>query len=154
LQNTSIQLRSNSVNIRKSDGCYEVSRYKGAFNQLTAIELTAKIKIAFPKLENLFFDVLIEQARKIGFSDERFSDAVDFVLQNFIYQTPASADFLKFDKTIKVFTYEQMLKKLETDGKAFMSHKAVRIYESQKKPIWATINDIEKFKLKIWDNAK
>ena len=52
-----------------------------------------------------------------GFSDEKLKDAVNHVIDNCRYPVPTIAEFLSFDKVVKIFTYQEAAE-LVTKGKA------------------------------------
>ena len=68
-----------------------------------------------------------------GFSDERFTDAVNHVIANCIYPTPTIAQFISYDRTERLYTHSEMvemvnagnknafkqLTKIEIDGKIY-----------------------------------
>lgn len=67
----------------------------------------AKVKAAFPALDPLYYQILVERLKNKGFSDQRLIDAVNNVIDNCQYPTPTMANFLSFDKRIKILTYSQ-----------------------------------------------
>ncbi len=96
--------------VKKNEDYCEISSYKGELTEKCMIESATKIKIAFPSLPVQFYDLLTQRIKDKGFSDERLSDAVNHVIDNCIYPTPTIAQFLSYDKNIKIYTYDQMLK--------------------------------------------
>jgi hypothetical protein len=97
-----------------------------------------------------FFDILSNRLKENNFNDERLRDAVNHVIDNCIYPTPTIAQFIGFDKKIKLYTYNQVLKlNDELTGKAFEYYRPVRIDENEK-PVYAHVNDISKYKLELW----
>lgn len=125
---------------------YNLSLYSGELTPGGVVEATAKIKKAFPALPPEFFDVLIDMVKNECFSDNRFMDAVNNVIKNCEYPTPTVAKFLSFDKSVKLYTYSDMIKLVNTDRKAFEKHKAIKV-QGTKEPLWAHISDIERYKL-------
>ena len=103
-------------------------------------------KSAFPALQASFFDVLIPMLKECSFSDERLLNSVKNVIKTCVYPTPTIANFLSYDKKIKLYSYDDMLKLTETDKKAFESHKAIIIYGIT---LWAHVLDIHGFGLEI-----
>lgn len=90
----------------------EISIYEGELTQREVIKQTEKILIAFPKLDQPFISLLRERFKANKFSDLRMIDAVDYVIDNYtgFDKLPAIADFIKFDKKVRVYDYEEMLK--------------------------------------------
>lgn len=107
----------NTSPLRKlEDGQYYISAYKGELTAPGVTENMAKIKAAFPGLHIGFYAVFAERIREAGFTDERLGDAVKYVIDNCIYPSPTIANFLAYDKRIKLFSYVDMLDKVHTGG--------------------------------------
>jgi len=112
-----------------------------------------KLKKAFPQLGAGFIDVFNDRIKANGYTDERLNDALAHVIDNCIYPTPTIAQFISYDRKMTLYNHSDMLKLNDTlNGKAFESHKAVLIGENTF-PVWAHVNDIEKYKLRPWKNA-
>lgn len=107
----------------------------------------ARIKAAFPSLPIEFYTILKDRIKENQFSNEKFIAAVNYVIDNCIYPTPTIANFLQFDEKVKFYTYNQFLKLVHENKNAGKQYKPC-IVKFTKKPMWAHINDIEKFKLK------
>lgn len=110
-----------------------------------------KIRNSFPNLEDGFYEILQERLKDKGFTDKKLNEAVNHVIDNCIYPTPTIANFLSFDKHIKLYTYEQMLKlNDELSGQAFKFYRPISINNSEK-PMYANKNDIKKYNLIKWN---
>ena len=114
------------------------------------IEGIKKIKAAFPNLPAGFYDILTERLKINGFSDERFLDAVNNLLDTFRYPTPTVADFISYDRQIRLYTYEEMLAR---GAELWEMHKAVKMDEKEK-PVWVHVDDIKKYRLQIFEPKK
>ena len=102
-----------------------------------------KILAAFKNLDTTFTSLLAESLKRNNFTDNRFADAVNHVIDNCVYPTPSIADFIGFDRSVKLFTYSEMLNcNLGTDG--FV---AIKINPDQDKPSWVTTSDYQKYGL-------
>lgn len=111
----------------------------------------AKIKKSFPGLPIGFYQVFDERLKANNFTDERLTDAVNHVIDTCVYPTPTIANFISFDRRIKVYTYAQYCKLCdEGDGNNYLP---VAINKNVK-PVWAHINDISQFNLTLWNNEK
>jgi hypothetical protein len=64
----------------------------------------ARLKIAFPKMERNFFDILAERIVDNDFTEKRLEDAVNHIIDNFLYKELNVADIIKFDRRIKLYT--------------------------------------------------
>jgi len=86
-----------------------------------------------------------------GFVDERLTDSVKHTIKTCVYPEPTIANFLNYDKNIKVYDYNQYLKLVDELGiKTGELYKSVR-FTGAKKPAWVHVNDIEKYKLTLWN---
>ena len=103
----------------------------------------AKILTAFKGLDTNFTNLLAESLKRNGFTDQRLTDAVNYVIDNCPYPSPSIAEFVKFDKSVKVYSYEEMLKL----GYGTEGFKKVRLNADQVKPLWVTTSDYEKYDL-------
>lgn len=63
---------------------------------------------AFPTLPNATIELILERAKEKGFSDQRLTDAVNQVIDTCRYPNPKPADFLSFDKRVKIITYSEL----------------------------------------------
>lgn len=95
-----------------------------------------RLRDAFPRMGNTFFEILYERLDKNGFTGERLSDAVNHVIDNFPYKELNVADIVSFDKRAKLYSYAQMcneiangqavmdeFQRLEVDGKNYWARK-------------------------------
>lgn len=85
----------------------EISIYYGELKQETVVRNVAKIKAAFPSLKPEFYQLFIERLKEKVFTDQRLNDAVNNVIDNCQYPTPTLANFLSFDKRVRVLDYKQ-----------------------------------------------
>jgi hypothetical protein len=76
----------------------------------------AKIKASFPGLAPDYFNVLSDMLFEYGFSDERLIDAVNHVISTCVYPQPTIANFLSFDKKVRLYTYQEMCDKVHNQG--------------------------------------
>jgi hypothetical protein len=70
--------------------------------------MSKKVLAAFPAVTNAFVDILIERAIANGFTNNRLTDAVNNVIETCHYPTPRLADFLTFDRRVRVYSYNQV----------------------------------------------
>lgn len=68
-----------------------------------------RLKAAFPKLQKSWFDLLDEMLDEVNFSNQKFKDAVMHLIKTCPYPEPTLASLLNYDKTVKSFTYEEVL---------------------------------------------
>lgn len=132
---------------------FEISAFRGspAGNE-TKVKCIARVKAAFPALNPEFHSLLLERFQEVGASDERMRAAVKFVIDNCEYPTPTIANFMSYDRKVKLYNYHQMADKCANGEPAFETHKGVRITENQPKKMWASIQDVERYNLPLWEN--
>ena len=115
----SLQKSSKSLLTKTSNG-NELTVYRGELTPKALSQNVAKVKAAFPSLQPDFFVLLIDRLKEKGFSDERLKDAVNSVIDNCHYPTPTLANFLSFDKRVKILTYQELCS-MVTEGEASYS---------------------------------
>lgn len=76
----------------------------------------AKIKASFSQLPPNFYIILASRLKEKLFSDQQLIDAVNNVIDTCVYPVPTIANFLSFNKKIRLFTYQEMLKKVHDSG--------------------------------------
>ena len=137
---------------KKKENHFEISTYQGELTKKGITENLALIKAAFPKLENMYFNILKTMLKEDNFCDERLKDAVYHVIKTCVYPEPTIANFLSYDKNFKVYDYNQYLKLVDELGaKTSDLYKSVRFNNEQNKPVWVHVNDIENYKLELWN---
>jgi hypothetical protein len=125
-----------------------LSIYSGKLSTKVIIDNVKKIKQAFPSLPNGFYDILSDRLKNCNFSDERINDAVNNVIDNCVYPQPTIAQFISFDRRIKLYTYEEMINKVNGFGvKVWEDYQSVK-FPDRDKPVWVSIDDIKKYHLK------
>ena len=78
-----------------------------------------KLQSAFPKQSKEFFNVLAERLIANGFTDQRLTDAVNNLIDNFKFKELNIADIVHFDKKMKLYTYKEACKLVTEDGFEF-----------------------------------
>jgi len=134
--------------IIKNNHC-ELSIYNDNLTTDNVIENVSKIKKAFPILSAGFFDIFQERLKNKGFTDQKLNDAVNYVIDNCIYPTPTIANFLSFDKHIKLYTYDQMLQMPDVKF-AFEIYRPIKM-TGREKPLYASKENIKKYNFKKWN---
>lgn len=101
-----------------------------------------KLKLSFPALNSAFYDVFMYRIKDNGFSNQRLTDAVKYVIDNCVYPQPTIAQFISFDKKIKLYGYEQ----------AFDNIGLVPVkLENRKSIVWISRTDAETYNIAIWE---
>ena len=125
-----------------------MSVYKGLPCTKKGITIAVHMaKTAFKALPEDFFELMIQLAIEEGMSDQRLLDSVKHVIKTCPYPEPTIANFFNYDKTVKLYTYEQYL-----DLNHKMANKAGKLYHAvqikgHSKPMWAHVNDIKEYNL-------
>lgn len=101
-----------------------ISLYTGLLTPQCVVAATIKLKNTFPALPTGFYDVLNDRIKELGFTDSRLIDAINHVIDTCVYPTPTIASIVSFDKRIKLYTYDEVLKLIDT-GASFDDFKAI-----------------------------
>jgi len=125
----------------------EVSLYKGELTTPVVIQSIARIKKSFPSLPVGFYEIFSERLKANGFNDERLQDATANVIDTCVYPTPTIAQFISFDKKVKVYKYPEIIKMVEDDPNAFGRYKRI-VMKGLPEAVWIHVNDIAKYNLK------
>ena len=136
-----IQAVLQQVEPQKQGG--ELSVYAGNLTKQGMTSGYSIIKKAFPALSPGFYEILGEMLKEDNFTDERFHDAVKHVLRTCEYPTPTVANFLGYDKRVKLYTYEQICKMCTPENSMF--EKVVRIKHNNA-PFYVDRADYERYK--------
>jgi hypothetical protein len=99
---------------------YSISKYQGQLTPNVLATQIKKLQAAFPKQSLDFFNILVERVKANGFSDERLTDAVNNVIDNFQYKELNISDIIRWDKRVKLISYQQLVS-LVTSGKEKMT---------------------------------
>lgn len=90
-----------------SDGCY-LSVYNDEQTMKGIVCAIARIKQAFPNLEEGFYNILTDRVKEKGLTDSQIMDAVNNVIDTCEYPTPVIGKFLNFDKKQRLYTYNEL----------------------------------------------
>jgi hypothetical protein len=123
----------------------EISVYSGELKTETINVCMVKIKKTFPSLPAGFYDVFSERIKANNFCDAKLIDAVNYVIDNSTYPTPTIGQFISYDKKIKFYTYEEILKMVNELGDVWKNYAAIDL--GLPKKVWFHVNDIAKYNL-------
>lgn len=84
-----------------------------------------RLREAFPKMGNGFFNLLAERVMAGGFTASRLRDAVDHVLDTFRYKELNIADVVGFDRRARLYGYNEVCT-MVSKGQASFSDFEVR----------------------------
>lgn len=123
----------------------EISVYKGELTESCIVIQTGKIFQAFPKMDIETYDLLKERFKANNFNDERLVASVAHVIDSYEGwdKVPNIANFIQYDKTVKIYTYEEAIKFGMRDLTS------IRIGELVN-PRWCLTEHVEKYKLTKW----
>lgn len=119
-----------------------LSLYTGDLTPKVVTESMAELKASFPALPAEFFTMLSKRVKDNGFSDERLRDAVRHVIDNCIYPSPTIAQIISFDRTLRLYTYFEMVEmvnKVNGDAKLWDYYEKRKIND---KLFWVSKADI------------
>jgi hypothetical protein len=119
--------KSSTVLLTKSSDGHELSIYKGELTQKELARNVARVKAAFPSLPPEFYQLLIDRLKEKGFSDDRLSDAVNNVIDHCQYPTPTLANFLSWDKRVKILTYQELCTMVTKGEASFDNYSKIMI---------------------------
>jgi len=126
---------------------HEISIYKGELDTRSILTNVAKIKQAFPSLPLTFFEVFDERIHANGFSSQRLNDAVSHVIDTCVYPVPTIANFISFDKKVKILSHAHVCDIVSKGEDSMDSFKPIKI-KGRNKPVWIHINDIRQYNIK------
>jgi hypothetical protein len=89
---------------------------EGEIEQKTWMDNVAKIKKAFPKIKPEWIDILAERIKDKGFTNERFDDAVNKMIDTCPYPEPTIAEVLNYDHRVECLSQMEFLDKRNRQG--------------------------------------
>ena len=92
---------------KKTQSNHEMSLYKGTLTDVGIAKNMRRLQSAFPKQGKEFFNLLAERLIANGFTDDRLTDAVNNVIDNFRYKELNISDIVQFDNRVKLLSYSQ-----------------------------------------------
>lgn len=141
------QLSANISKYKLDADSYSMSVYNDQLTTNGVVKTIARLKSAFPNLLPGFYDVLLERIKEKGFTDTRFMDAVNNLIDNYHFPTPTVAEIITWDRRINMFNYDQMVKKMDESGlgkRFWQDYKSVMLPDLPAR-VWIHINDIKKY---------
>ena len=96
-----------------------MSLYQDTLSDMGIAKNMRKLQSAFPKQSKEFFNVLAERLIANGFTDERLTDAVNNVIDNFQYKELNISDIVRFDKKMRLYTYSEACRLVTEKGYEF-----------------------------------
>lgn len=125
-----------------------VSVYKDTLlTQDVWAEQIKRLKQAFPRLTVEWFDILTEELRDMGFTNQRLKDAVKNLIRTCQYPEPTVAQVLSYDRQVQTITYYELKKLAEIDREAWDSYIAVDAHGVCR---FARKSEAEAYGLKPW----
>lgn len=112
---------------KESNGEQSLSIYTGELTAESVAKCVARVKVAFPSLPKDFFALFIERMKEKGFNDQRMIDSINHVIDNCQFPTPTMANFLSFDKRVKVLTYAEMCNQVTSQVTSSEAFAKIRI---------------------------
>jgi hypothetical protein len=119
--------QSTALLVRENSGEQSLSIYTGELTPENVAKCVARVKVAFHSLPKDFFALFIERMKEKGFNDQRMIDSINHVIDTCQFPTPTMANFLSFDKRVKVLTYAEMCNLVTGQGLSSESFAKLRI---------------------------
>lgn len=122
----------------------ETTIYKGELTKHGVAKQIAKITAVFPKISDAQLNILRGRIKDKEFTDKRFEDAVNNVIDNYEGwdKTPNLANFLSYDKKVRLFTWNEAIE--------FGMQDLDAINIGIDRPRWAKKEDVKRFSLAKW----
>ena len=120
----------------------EISIYKDSLTRNHVKAECLKIRTAFPSLEKHFTDLLTEALVRNNFTNQRFTDAKNYVIDNHVYPKPSIAEFISYDKKVKTYTHKEACEV----GMEYLQSTDVGIGVC----VWTDKQDFKNYGLKEW----
>jgi hypothetical protein len=134
--------------LSRSDGFYTLSVYAPVQTTLCIIEQVKRIKLAFPSLPEGFYDMLTDRIKDLQLPDQQLIDAVNNLIDTCVYPHPTIANILTWKKSIKLYSYKDIVKLVNEYGvNVWDNYKRVIIADSDK--LFASLEDITKYGLTV-----
>jgi len=129
-----------------------MSVYAGDRTKKGLADAIAKIETAFPGWSAEQSKVLKDRFADNGFSDQRMIDAVNHVIDTCTYPIPSVAEFIRFDKRVKVLTYSEITKAQYDGTLSWDDYTAIDV--GLDKPRWAKSEDVVRYRLTKWESKQ
>lgn len=126
----------------------EISIYQGELTREHIMATSVKVLAAFRELDTNFINLLTEAAIRNNFTNERFTDAVNHVIDNCIYPKPSIANFINYDKKYKLYRHSEVVEL----GINFDDLVSVDV--GIEKPMWIYKSDFKNTNLELWKTSK
>lgn len=114
------RLDTQELTTKSEKGELSVSLYKGETVKPKDLAVSlSRLMLAFPKMSNVFFDILSERVVANKFTSKRLNDAINYLIDNFSYKELNIADIIKFDKKVKLYSYNDVCKMVSKGEASF-----------------------------------
>jgi hypothetical protein len=125
---------------------------KGKVSAKVCANCIVEIKKSFPKLSAGWYDVLEKMLDEEKFTDQRLIDATKSLIRNCPYPEPSLSNIIGFDKSIKVYLWDDLLKitneySPESRKIYLNNYQAINFYGQQR---YAKKEDVERYNLPTW----
>lgn len=120
-----------------------ISLYTDDLTEEGIVEACANLVVIYPDLNDSFLKIFGRLAKKQGFTNQRLIDSVENTILNCPYKKPSISEILNFDRTLSIFTYNDILLKID-DGDSFENYKRIKMHS---RTVYVTIKDFHKYKL-------
>lgn len=110
-----------------------MSIYTDELTPQTVIDQVKRVQSTFPGLHPGFFDSLTDAFIRNNFTDARVKDAINHVIDTCPYPLPTVAQFISFDKKIKLYRHPEVCD-MVSNGYTWDGFEIIR--RENEKPLW------------------
>jgi hypothetical protein len=128
----------------------KMSVYAGERTKRGLSDAIARVGKAFPGWSEEQASILKDRFADNEFTDKRMMDAVNHVIDNYdgYSKIPNIANFIRFDKQIKIYTYQQLCTAHDKGELVTSDYSPVDL--GQSKPSFISTTDAERYNVKMW----
>jgi len=124
-----------------------MSVYSGELTKEAIAQSVLLIESAFPDLDDSYYNILKLMIKESKMSDNRLFDAVKHVIRTCVYPRPAIANFLQYDKRVKLYNYNGYMDLINKYGGVINKTYSKVEVPGVKLGMWASNSDIEMYNL-------
>ena len=137
-----------AMNLSKKDvqiseiGEYSISAYQGEIvSDITLAQGICRLKAAFPKQSEEFFDLLSERVIANEMTEEQFRDAVNRKIDNSQWNNVSIFDIVGYDRQIKLYHHTEVCSGIGKNWASFNDFKKKKVDENL---FWILKSDLAK----------
>jgi hypothetical protein len=118
----------------------ELSIYNDQKTPQGFYEAWLRLESCFPTLDTEYWDILQNRANANGFTDKRLMDAINHTIDTCKYPKPSIADIIGYNKSIKLYSYDEMIHFITENNVTTNFFKSVLLNERR---VWIKLSEYE-----------